>query len=281
MSEKKNFFESLSPKSALIVGVVAGLLVVCTIGFVVMLVVYFGGKDSSDKGVNKEAQAQVDDNRGQVQEVAQAPKSDKPEVEVFVMSYCPYGLQMEKAVLPAWNLLKDKANISLKFVNYAMHGEKEVKENMTQICVADQGQDKIINYLNCFVVSGDSAKCLDSVKVDKKSLATCNNKLESKYGILKAFADQSTWLSGRYPTFSVHDDLNKKYGVQGSPTLVINGAQVGSGRTPDAVKKAICGAFNNVPKECETSLATTGVSAGFGASTDGAVAAAADGGCGN
>lgn len=280
MSEKKTFFESLSPKSALIVGLVAGLLVVCTIGFVIMLAVYFGGKDSNKEGEVKQ-QAQTDDNRGQVQEVAQAPKSDKPAVELFVMSYCPYGLQMEKAILPAWNLLKDKANISLKFVNYAMHGEKEVKENMVQICVADQSQEKMINYLNCFVVSGDSSKCLDTAKVDKKALSSCQDKLENKYGILKAFADQSTWLSGRYPTFSVSDDLNKKYGVQGSPTLVINGAQVSAGRTPDAVKKVICGAFNNTPKECETTLSTSGVSAGFGASTGAAATAASDGGCGN
>lgn len=28
------------------------------------------------------------------------PKSDKPKVELFVMSYCPYGTQMEKSIYP-------------------------------------------------------------------------------------------------------------------------------------------------------------------------------------
>jgi len=36
MSTKK-FFDNLNPKSALIVGVVSGVLVLCTIGFLVML----------------------------------------------------------------------------------------------------------------------------------------------------------------------------------------------------------------------------------------------------
>jgi len=269
MSEQKTFFESLSPKSALIIGVVAGLLVIGTIGFFIMLGVYFGGKGKSDQPAKTDnaATAQVDDNRGQVKETVQAPKSDKPVVELFVMSHCPYGLQMEKAMLPAWSLLKNQADISVKFVNYSMHGEKEVKEEMSQLCIMDQGQNKIIDYLNCFTVADDSAKCLATAKVDTKALATCQTKLESKYGILKAFADQSTWLSGRYPTFSVFDDLNKKYGVQGSPTLVINGAQISAGRSPEEVKKAICGAFNTAPKECDTVLSTASASAGFGAST--------------
>ncbi|HTY44247.1 MAG TPA: hypothetical protein VMC80_03315, partial [Patescibacteria group bacterium] len=43
------------------------------------------------------------------------PKTDKPTVELFVMSYCPYGTQMEKAIIPVLNLLKDKVNFTLRF----------------------------------------------------------------------------------------------------------------------------------------------------------------------
>ena len=39
------------------------------------------------------------------------PKTDKPKVEAFVFSYCPYGLQFEKALLPAYNLLKTKGEV--------------------------------------------------------------------------------------------------------------------------------------------------------------------------
>ena len=53
-------------------------------------------------------------------------KSDKPKVELFVMSYCPYGTQIEKGIIPAVQALGDKIDFNLKFVNYSMHGKKEL-----------------------------------------------------------------------------------------------------------------------------------------------------------
>jgi len=62
---------------------------------------------------------------------AEIQKSDRPEVKLFVMSYCPYGLQAQKMYLPVYELLKDKAEMGIYFVNYAMHGKKELDENLT------------------------------------------------------------------------------------------------------------------------------------------------------
>ena len=56
-------------------------------------------------------------------EVSNIPKKDKVDVELFVMSYCPYGTQVEKGILPVLDLLGDKINFQLKFCDYAMHGE--------------------------------------------------------------------------------------------------------------------------------------------------------------
>ena len=36
------------------------------------------------------------------------PKKEKPEVELFVMSHCPFGTQIEKGMLPVARLLGDK-----------------------------------------------------------------------------------------------------------------------------------------------------------------------------
>src|SRR3989344_3434948 len=41
-------------------------------------------------------------------ETADIPKKEKPEVELFVMSHCPYGTQIEKGILPAINALGGK-----------------------------------------------------------------------------------------------------------------------------------------------------------------------------
>jgi hypothetical protein len=51
-------------------------------------------------------------------------KREKPDVDVFVMSYCPFGTQIEKGLLPVWDLLGDKINLNIRFVDYAMHGKR-------------------------------------------------------------------------------------------------------------------------------------------------------------
>ena len=285
MEEKKSFFASLDSKSALVVGLVAGILVICTIGFLVMLGLYFkGGKSTSDdKTVATAATAnQVAANQNaQPQTPPPAvPKTDKPKVELFVMAYCPFGLQMEKAYLPAWNLLKDKADIDVKFVSYSMHGKKEVDENTRQYCIEQNQPAKYQTYLKCFTGKDDYKGCLGTAGISEGSLTSCIDATNKKFAILDKYNDKSTWLSGQYPVYPVHQDLNDKYGVQGSPTLVINGVQADVGRTADAVKQAICAAFNTAPAECGQTLPNTAYQAGFGyeVSATGAASGAACGG---
>jgi len=278
MDQKKSFFASLDSKSALIVGLVAGILVICTIGFLVMLGLYFKGNSSSLSGnFSPVANADQEDQPSQPSVPVSVTKSDRPKVELFVMSYCPFGLQMEKAYLPAWNLLKDKADIGIKFVSYAMHGLKEIEENTRQLCIGQNQPAKLPAYLQCFTGKDDYKSCMSQVGITEGSLSSCVNATNAKYKILDKFNDQTTWLSGRYPVYPVHEDLNNKYGVQGSPTLVINGAQVdGVNRTAEAVKQAICAAFNNPPAECGTTLATAAYGAGFGYDASGNPAAGAE-----
>ncbi len=266
--EKKTFFASLEPKSALIVGLVAGVLVIGTVGFIIMLALYFGGGSAATEN---QAQQQAQDQPTATPSVV---KSDKPQVELFIMSYCPYGLQMQKAFLPAWEILKDKADFSVKFVSYAMHDLKEVEENTRQYCIETEQASKYIAYANCFTVSGNYQSCLSSVGVNASKLNSCTEKTNKKFGILDKYNDKSTWLSGRYPVYPIHQDLNNQYGVQGSPTLIINGAPVEAGRSPEAVRQVVCAAFNNAPSECSKALNSASASPGFGAGTDNTGAAA-------
>lgn len=279
MDEKKTFFASLEPKSAAIVGAVAGFLILGTIGFFIMLGMNLKGGNTTVNAKDANATvAQTQDNTPTA--TPEVKKTNKPVVELFVMSYCPYGLQMEKAYLPAWELLKDKADISLKFVSYAMHGQKELEENTRQYCLAKNFSNKIISYLICFTGKDNYKGCLAKVGVTEGQLAGCVNATNKQYQIIDKFNDKSTWLSGNYPVYPVNEDLNTKYGVQGSPTLVINGAQTeGVNRTPEAVKQAICAAFNTAPAECATKLSEASPVPGFGAGTNGGNTAGAA--CGN
>jgi protein-disulfide isomerase len=212
-------------------------------------------------------------------EATNAPKSDKPNVKVFVMTYCPYGLQAQKMMLPVYDLLKDKADIGVYFVNYAMHEKKELDENLTQYCIQKEQKTKYFSYLSCFVKAGDAKACLTEAGVDTAKLASCVSKTDAEYGVTAKYNDKSTWLSGNYPKFDVETDLNTQYGVQGSPTIVINDTVVNvSPRTPEAFKVAICQAFNSQPEECTQTLSNEAPSAGLGVGTGSTASAAA---CGN
>ena len=192
------------------------------------------------------------------------PKSDKPNVTLFVMSYCPYGTQMEKGIIPVIKTLGDKINFNIEFVDYSMHGEKEIKENMLQVCIEKEYKDKYLDYLECFLNSSDSQACVQKMGFDNTTLTNCINNLDKQYNITEMYNDKSTWLNGQFPQFPVYQADNEKYGVQGSPTLVINGVVVQSGRDPASLLKTICSAFTNPPAECNTTLSSTVPSPGFG-----------------
>jgi hypothetical protein len=216
-------------------------------------------------------------------------KTDKPDVKVFVMAYCPYGLQAQKMYLPVYDLLKDKATMGIYFVNYAMHGKKEVDENLRQYCIQKEQTDKYSSYLKCFTANtptaadgtADFGKCLTSAGIDQAKLSSCVAATDKQFKVTADYNDKTTWVSGQFPKFAVNDDLNTKYKVQGSPTIVINDVDVSSSlatRSPEALKQLICSAFNTQPEECKTALSNDQPSTGFGA---GAAAAGtnAAGGC--
>lgn len=195
----------------------------------------------------------------------QSEKSDRPDVKLFVMSYCPYGLQAEKMYLPVYNLLKDKADMGIYFVNYAMHGEKEITENLRQYCIQKEQIAKYADYLSCFVKAGDATGCLTSAKIDKTKLASCQTATDGQYKITANYEDKTTWLNGNYPVFNVDAGLNEQYKIQGSPTVVINGTVVNiNPRSPEQFKQVICQAFNIAPAECSQSLSNDAASVSFG-----------------
>ena len=205
-------------------------------------------------------------------------KLDKPEVELFVMSHCPYGTQAEKGALPVALLLGDKIDFKIKFVHYAMHGEVEVNEQLNQHCIQEEQNDKFLPYLKCFLEAGDGDGCLDSTQIDKTTLKVCTDREDEKFSVTSNLEDTASYLSGRFPMFDVHKAESQKYGVKGSPTLVINGEQVQSGRDSISYLGAICSGFNEQPEECNTELEAGAPGPGFGWDKTGSANVASCGG---
>lgn len=190
-------------------------------------------------------------------------KRDKPVVDVFVMSHCPFGTQMEKGLLPVKELFGDKADINIRYVDYAMHGKKELDEELNQYCISKQGEDKFWTYLKCFLKEGEGEGCMKATKVDEGKLKACVADADKKFDISKNFADKKTW-KGRFPPFNVHKDLARKHDVQGSPTLVINDVVAKTGRSPKAIRDAICQGFKEKPAECTAKIDDETPQPGFG-----------------
>lgn len=201
-------------------------------------------------------------------------KSDKPVVELFVMSYCPYGTQIEKGILPVVEALGKKIDFQLKFCSYAMHGDKELSENMLQDCINKEQPEKFNAYLKCFLGSSDSAACLASTGVDKSKADSCVAKVDVKYKVLDN-SKNKVGYQGDYPGFDLYKTDNEKYNVGGSPTLIINGEEISSARDSASLLKTICSAFNTEPKECQTALSSVAPAAGFGTGAAAAGGAAA------
>lgn len=181
------------------------------------------------------------------QTTQEIPKSDKPLVQLFVMTHCPYGTQAEKGFLPTIEYLGDTIDAEVRFVHYFLH-DPEYTETPIQVCIREEQSDLYTDYLTCFLEDGDSERCYNEVGVDEDAVQECID-------------------SGRSDEYYEFDSqLSEAAGVRGSPTLVINGQIVQSGRSSAAYLDTICQAFTDesVPELCGGTLDDTNPAPGFG-----------------
>jgi hypothetical protein len=195
----------------------------------------------------------------------QAPKTDTPDVSLYVMAFCPYGQQAEDGMWPVLDLIKDKINFQLHYVIYSptyykgqestyclngtycsMHGVGEVNEDMRQKCIMQSYNSSVwlsyIKEINSKCSASNVDTCWEGVAqaagIDTAAVKNCFNSSATSF----ALSEQT---------------LNEQYGVQGSPMMFINGVEYQGGRTADSYKTAICNAFNTAPSECGQALSTT------------------------
>lgn len=239
------------------------ITILITVAILLVIVNIFGTFNLSNKfnAITGNAAATEDSIADQtINRVLDNNNNNKPKVELFVMTYCPYGLQAEKGLIPVIKALGNKIDATIRFVDYFMHGAKEEQETYTQICIREEQNKKFLPYLECFAEKGDSADCLTRTGIDTKRLNTCIDTNAKKY-------------------YAKDSELSKTYGVQGSPTLILNNAQKESGRSSSAFLNTICSSFNIKPNECSNGILSQEPGPGFGtsasASNQGSI-----GGCG-
>jgi hypothetical protein len=198
----------------------------------------------------------------------QPAKSARPSVELFVMSFCPYGVQAENAMKPVVDLLGTKADIKVHYIAtvsgdsvdsvQSLHGTPEAKEDLRQLCVAKYSPQKYWSYLmavnnQCYPVYRNATQ-----------LEACGTNVTAALGIdsrkIETCAGGSEGLALLRADVAVTNSL--KVGV--SPTLILNGQGYNGQRTPEAFKQAICDRFETPPAECSVNLTGQPVAASSG-----------------
>jgi hypothetical protein len=210
---------------------------------------------------------------------ASVTKVASPMLEAYVVSRCPYGLQMQRAMAEAINGAPSLAQyIKVRYIGSvnaagngieAMHGAAEATENLRQICIRDEQPSKYWPYVACQMkASGQETACEKSTGVDSGALSAC-------------MASPSRGVAYAKQDFN----LSAKYGVQGSPTMILNGASANEssfgGRSAEAIKKMVCAGATTEPSFCSQALNTAQAAVSFSSAYAGSGSASNSGaGCG-
>lgn len=221
--------------------------------------------DASSDSNPEEQDQNVQPTAEQTQQACDATaKTDKPVLEAYVVSNCPFGLQMQRVFADVVNNAPDLAqNMFVRYIGSiannkitSMHGDQEAQENLRQICIRDEQRSKYWNYVSCYLKAGETESCLTSTAIDKNKLNNC-------------VSDKNRGLAYAKEDF----DLSEKYSATASPALMLGENKISEstfgGRTSEAIKLIICCASNNKPADCSKTLNTTTAAYSFSETYEG------------
>lgn len=200
-------------------------------------------------------------------------KTDKPKVDLYVMSFCPYGNQSEELMMPVVDLLGDKVDIELRYIVYSnygsgypeycldeenkycsMHGVGELNQGIRELCVQKYQKDKFWSFVKAINdnstyenVESKWEGIAQGMGINVAQIKTC----EHDEGIT-LLSQEINLTEQEYPV----QDPSKHQGsesvkIAGSPTMTINGMIFDGERSADGYKEAICLAMTNPIPECE------------------------------
>ena len=150
----------------------------------------------------------------------------KPTLELFVMSYCPFGVQAEEKVIPIVKKFGDAIDFKLQFIAQekeetsaqditpftSLHGYPEVAENIRQLLIAKEYPDRYLDYILC------RGKKLD------KSWEGCAQKLGIDVARIQALFDTSEAAQ----LFRKNIARAAELGVKASPTILVDNHKFGA-----------------------------------------------------
>ncbi len=186
----------------------------------------------------------------QPEQPEELPKTDKPVIDLFIWSYCPYGVSAQAPMADVAKLFGDKAEFNA-IMYHDGHGAYETQQNKIQACIQEVDKVNYWNYAKKFVEE-IYPSCASSRDVDcdkSKSVQVMNSLGIDSDAVMSCVENRGDTLIAGDRQYAA------SLGVTGSPTIVINGVKVTpSGRTAEAFKSSVCEGFDNPPEECSQVL---------------------------
>ena len=186
---------------------------------------------------------------------------NKPQIDFFVMSYCPYGNQAEEAIKPVYDELKGKVDFNPRYVIYkdyqgsspeycvegycSMHGIQELHQDMRELCVHKN--------------DGDEAWFKFAITMNRdctyQNADTCWEGVAKKLGMNVDKVKQCEKNDGLNLVKS-ESSLNSLLNVQGSPQIFVEGTEYQGSRSSAGYQKALCDQIKgDKPAGCVVPLA--------------------------
>ncbi|HTR55205.1 MAG TPA: thioredoxin domain-containing protein, partial [Kofleriaceae bacterium] len=178
-------------------------------------------------------------------------------LDFFVMSKCPYGVQVEKAVAPVLDQLGGNVDFHIAYIGQkqgdqltSMHGPGEVTGDIAQLCAHEVAPDKYVKMIEC--------QDKDAAHVDT-NWELCGSQAGIDTAAVKACMDGK----GQQLLAASFDEA-KQRGANGSPTIFLNGKAYQGGRKPNDFLRAICNSYDGAkPSACQSIPAPVAVRATF------------------
>jgi len=152
MDQKPSLLASFSPGQTFVIGIVGGILVLCTIGFVILLNMFLGGETSTSKsGTVTQPSVAVGEPNAQPTQIVLNPVDKKidhiigaknPKVTIVEFSdfECPFCKNFHQTMQQIIkNYGNDVAWVYRQFPLESLHRQAREEANATE-CAADQGK---------------------------------------------------------------------------------------------------------------------------------------------
>lgn len=190
---------------------------------------------------------------------------DKPQIDFFIMSYCPYGNQAEETISDVYQALKNKVNYVPHYIFYenfnnggeeycldkdnkycSMHGVQEANQDIRELCVLkNYGIGKYFDFIK-----------IANTDCSAENIDTCWETITQKAGIDK-YKVRNCEKTEKLTLAKKELETTTKLQISGSPTIFINGEVYEGSRTATAYQKTLCKYFKDEPQECKTEIETT------------------------